>query len=55
MWQAWERGEKCTGIWWESPKERDNLKDRNIDGRIGLERILVRLIWERGVDSCGSG
>jgi hypothetical protein len=20
MWHAWERGETCTGFWWESPK-----------------------------------
>jgi hypothetical protein len=22
MWHAWERREKCTRFWWESPKER---------------------------------
>jgi hypothetical protein len=24
---AWERGETCTGFWWESPKEKVHLKD----------------------------
>jgi hypothetical protein len=33
MQHAWERGEKCTGFWSESPKERDHLKDRGVDGR----------------------
>jgi hypothetical protein len=35
MWHAWERGEKCTGFWWESPKEKDHLKDQGVDGRMG--------------------
>jgi hypothetical protein len=36
-------GEKSTGFWWESPKERKHLKDQGVDGRIGSERILGRL------------
>jgi hypothetical protein len=43
MWHAWERGEKCTGVWWDSPKEIDHLKDEGIDGRMELERTLGRL------------
>jgi hypothetical protein len=27
-------------IWWESPKERDHLEDKGIDGRMGSEWIL---------------
>jgi hypothetical protein len=27
MWHAWERREKCTRFWWESPKERDHWED----------------------------
>jgi hypothetical protein len=43
MWHAWERGETCTGFWWENPKERKHLKDRGVDGRMGQEWILRRL------------
>jgi hypothetical protein len=32
MWHAWERGETCAGFWWESPKEKDHLKDQGVDG-----------------------
>jgi hypothetical protein len=43
MWNAWERGEKCTGFWWESPKERDRLKDQGVDGRMGSKWIFGSL------------
>jgi hypothetical protein len=43
MWHAWERGETCTGFWWESLKERVNLKDQGVDGRMGSKCILRRL------------
>jgi hypothetical protein len=32
MWHAWERREKCTKFWWESPKERGHSEDRGVDG-----------------------
>jgi hypothetical protein len=32
-----ERGETCTGFWWERPKEKDHLKDQGVDGRTGSE------------------
>jgi hypothetical protein len=41
-------GRNCPRLWWESPKERDHLKDRGVDGRIGLKWILERLagrVW----------
>jgi hypothetical protein len=44
MWHAWERGETCTGFWWESPKENDHLKDQGVDGRMGSKGILGRLV-----------
>jgi hypothetical protein len=55
MWHAWERGEKCTGFWWKSPKEKDHLKDEGVD-RIGSKWTLGRLAaGGGGVDSPGSG
>jgi hypothetical protein len=33
----WERREKCTKFWWESPKERNHSEDRVVDGRMGSE------------------
>jgi hypothetical protein len=36
MWHEWERGEKCTGFWSESPR-----------GKIPLERPRHR--WEDGI------
>jgi hypothetical protein len=38
-----ERREKCTR--WESPKERDHLKDQGVGGKMGSEWILGRLAW----------
>jgi hypothetical protein len=35
-------------VWWESPRERDHLKDQGVDGRMGLEWIVGRLagrVW----------
>jgi hypothetical protein len=45
MWPAWERREKCTRFWWESPKERDNLEDQGVGGKMGSEWILGKLAW----------
>jgi hypothetical protein len=42
-----ERG-KCTGFWWESPKEGDHSENQGVDGRMGSEWILGRLaggVW----------
>jgi hypothetical protein len=43
MWLAWDKREKHTSFWWESPKKRDHSEDRGVDGRMGSEWILGRL------------
>jgi hypothetical protein len=30
-------GTKVAGFWWEGPKERHDLEDRGVDGRIILQ------------------
>jgi hypothetical protein len=40
MWHEWERRKKCKGFCLETPKERDLLEDRGVDGRIKSEWIL---------------
>jgi hypothetical protein len=35
-----ERGGKCIGFWWESPKERDDLTDQGVDGKMRSEWVL---------------
>jgi hypothetical protein len=44
MWHAWEREETYAGFWWESPKEKDHLKDQGVDGKVGSKRTLGRLV-----------
>jgi hypothetical protein len=44
MWHAWKRGEKGKKIWWEIPKERDHSEDEGVEGRMGSEWILGRLV-----------
>jgi hypothetical protein len=44
MWHAWDSEETCTGFWWESPKEKGHLEDRGVDGRMGSEWTLGRLV-----------
>jgi hypothetical protein len=48
-------GKKCTGFWWENPKEKDHFEDRGLGGSMGLECILGRLAGGCGVDSPCSG
>jgi hypothetical protein len=55
MWHAWERREKYTRFWWDSPKEKDHLQDQGVGGKMGSEWIFGRLAWGRGLDSTGSG
>jgi hypothetical protein len=51
MWHAWERGETCRGFWWESPKEKDHLKDQGVDGKMGSKWNLGTLVGVCAVDS----
>jgi hypothetical protein len=37
---------KVYRVWWESPKERDHLKDQGIDGRMVLQWSIGRLPGE---------
>jgi hypothetical protein len=57
MWHAWERGETCTGFWWESPKEKVCLKDQGVDKRMCSKWTLGAEIGLGGcgADSPGSG
>jgi hypothetical protein len=56
VWYAWERGETCRGLCWQSPKEGDHLEDQGVDGRMGSKWTLGRLAgWGCGVDLPGSG
>jgi hypothetical protein len=55
MYQAWRSGETCIGFWWESAKEKDHLKDQDVDGRVGSKWTLGKLVGGCGVDSPGSG
>jgi hypothetical protein len=45
MWHAWERGQTCTGFWWESPKEKDHLEDEGVDGKMGSKWTLGGVEW----------
>jgi len=51
--QVWRTGEAYTGFWWGNLRERDQLEDLDIDGKIILKWVLrkwivgawTRLIW----------
>jgi hypothetical protein len=47
MWHERERRGNCRRFWWENLKERDHLKEQDVDGRMESEWILGRLA--RGV------
>jgi hypothetical protein len=40
-------GEVYTGIWWENLRERDDLVDPGVDGRIILSWIFRK--WDVGI------
>lgn len=42
LWHVWERSERQTTIQLERLKERDNLRDIKIDGRVILKFNLTK-------------
>jgi hypothetical protein len=40
MWRIWGRCEAYAGLWWRNLRERDNLGDPGIGGRIILRWIF---------------
>jgi hypothetical protein len=48
MWHVWGRGVVHIGFWWGNLKERDDLKDLDVDGRIILKLIFKK--WREGMD-----
>jgi hypothetical protein len=57
MWHEWERREKCSLFWWDSPKERDHSEDgrRGWEDRIRVDVKEIVCGWGGGVDPVGSG
>jgi hypothetical protein len=56
MWHAWERNEKCTRFWCESPIEGDRTDDQSVEGRMGSECVFGSFSEAGGVlDSTLSG
>jgi hypothetical protein len=53
LWHAWERREKCTVFWWESPKERDHSEDQGIDGKMESEWDVRKIGGWRGGGGAG--
>jgi hypothetical protein len=44
-----DRGDICTGFWWESPKEKDHLEDQSVDGKMG-SKCTLGILAGRGVE-----
>jgi hypothetical protein len=45
MWHAWERGETCTGFWWESPREKRPLERPRRRWEDGIKIDLREIGW----------
>jgi hypothetical protein len=54
MWHAWERREKCTRFWWESPKRPLGRPRRRWEDGIRTDLREIGL-GDCGLDSTGSG
>jgi hypothetical protein len=54
VWHVWGRGEVRAGFWCGNLRERNQLEDQGIDGR-----IILKLIFKKGMgyglDCFGSG
>jgi hypothetical protein len=44
MWHAWERGETCTGFWWESQREKPLGRPRR-RWEDGIIMDLREIVW----------
>jgi len=42
MWHVWGRGEVHTGFWWGNLRDKNQLEDVDIDGRIILKCIIKK-------------
>ena len=47
MQHVWEAEEVLAGFWWGNPRERDNLKERVLRGRIIIKWIFQK--WDGDV------
>jgi hypothetical protein len=52
MWHAWEREENCTRFWVGKPEGKRHWEDKDVDGSMGLERILGKLAAGACVGVC---
>lgn len=61
MWHIWEVEKLRTGHWWENLKERHNLEELVVDGRITVKREFKKqdrkawtgFTWLKEKTNCG--